>query len=41
LGKGIEGIGDLGITGLKQAIRPSAYKVRRVGEDVIFDLRLT
>jgi len=40
LGKGREGIGDLGITGLQEAIRPSSYKVRRMGEDVIFDLRL-
>ena len=40
LGKGIEGIGDLGIKDLKGAMRPSNYKVRRVGEDVIFDLRL-
>jgi diaminohydroxyphosphoribosylaminopyrimidine deaminase/5-amino-6-(5-phosphoribosylamino)uracil reductase len=40
LGKGIEGIGDLGVTELKQAIRPSFYKVSKVGEDVIFDLRL-
>lgn len=40
LGKGIEGIGDLGITEIKQAIRPTTYKVRRIGEDVIFDLRL-
>jgi diaminohydroxyphosphoribosylaminopyrimidine deaminase / 5-amino-6-(5-phosphoribosylamino)uracil reductase len=40
LGKGIEGIGDLEIGDLKQAMRPSTYKVSRVGEDVIFDLRL-
>jgi diaminohydroxyphosphoribosylaminopyrimidine deaminase/5-amino-6-(5-phosphoribosylamino)uracil reductase len=40
VGKGIEGIGDLRITELKQAIRPSSYKVSTVGEDVIFDLRL-
>ena len=40
VGKGIEGIGDLGITELKQAIRPSSYTVSTVGEDVIFDLRL-
>ena len=39
VGKGIEGIGDLGITDLQGAIRPSCYTVRRVGEDVIFDLR--
>ena len=40
LGKGIEGIGDLEIKDLKRAMKPSTYKVRRVGEDVIFDLRL-
>jgi diaminohydroxyphosphoribosylaminopyrimidine deaminase/5-amino-6-(5-phosphoribosylamino)uracil reductase len=40
LGKGIEGIGDLGITDLEVAIKPSSYKVSKVGEDVIFDLRL-
>jgi diaminohydroxyphosphoribosylaminopyrimidine deaminase/5-amino-6-(5-phosphoribosylamino)uracil reductase len=40
LGKGIEGIGDLGIGELKHAIRPSTYKMSRTGEDVIFDLRL-
>jgi diaminohydroxyphosphoribosylaminopyrimidine deaminase/5-amino-6-(5-phosphoribosylamino)uracil reductase len=40
VGKGIAGIGELGITELNQAIRPSSYKVSRVGEDVIFDLRL-
>jgi diaminohydroxyphosphoribosylaminopyrimidine deaminase/5-amino-6-(5-phosphoribosylamino)uracil reductase len=40
LGKGIEGIGDLGIAEIKQAMRPTTYKVRRIGEDVIFDLRL-
>jgi len=40
LGKGKEGIGDLGITDLKEAIRPSSRKVKQLGEDVIFDLRL-
>jgi diaminohydroxyphosphoribosylaminopyrimidine deaminase/5-amino-6-(5-phosphoribosylamino)uracil reductase len=40
LGKGIAGIGDLGIKDLKGSMRPSSYKVRRLGEDVIFDLRL-
>lgn len=40
LGKGIEGIGDLGITDLPGAIRPTSYKVSRAGEDVIFDLKL-
>ncbi len=40
LGKGIEAIGDLGIIDLGRAIRPSSYKVSRIGTDVIFDLRL-
>jgi diaminohydroxyphosphoribosylaminopyrimidine deaminase/5-amino-6-(5-phosphoribosylamino)uracil reductase len=40
LGKGTEAIGDLGIIDLKRAIRPSSYKVSRIGADVIFDLRL-
>lgn len=40
LGRGIEAIGDLGIIDLKRAIRPSSYKVIRIGADVIFDLRL-
>jgi len=40
LGKGIEGIGDLGITDLERAIRPTSYQVRRAGEDVIVDLKL-
>jgi diaminohydroxyphosphoribosylaminopyrimidine deaminase/5-amino-6-(5-phosphoribosylamino)uracil reductase len=39
LGKGIEGIGDLGITDLQGAIRPSTCKISRTEEDVIFDLR--
>ena len=40
IGKGIEGIGDLGITELKQAIRPSSWEIKQLGEDVVFDLRL-
>ena len=40
LGKGIEAIGDLGIIDLERAIRPSSYKVSRIGADVIFDLKL-
>jgi len=39
-GKGVEGIGDLGIDELKKAIKPSSVHVRRIGEDIIFDLRL-
>jgi diaminohydroxyphosphoribosylaminopyrimidine deaminase/5-amino-6-(5-phosphoribosylamino)uracil reductase len=40
LGKGMEGIGDLGIIDMSQAIRPSSREVKRIGEDVVFDLRL-
>ncbi len=40
IGKGIEAVGDLGIDALNRALRPSSYTVRRVGEDVVFDLRL-
>ena len=40
LGKGKEGIGDLGITDLAGAIRPSLREVKQIGEDVVFDLRL-
>jgi diaminohydroxyphosphoribosylaminopyrimidine deaminase/5-amino-6-(5-phosphoribosylamino)uracil reductase len=40
LGKGIEGIGGLGIADLEGAIRPSSRTVKQMGEDVIFDLRL-
>ncbi|MCJ7663739.1 MAG: bifunctional diaminohydroxyphosphoribosylaminopyrimidine deaminase/5-amino-6-(5-phosphoribosylamino)uracil reductase RibD [Desulfobacterales bacterium] len=40
LGKGVEGIGDLGITDLGKAIKPSSCEIKRIGEDVIFDLRL-
>lgn len=40
LGKGVEGIGDLGIRELNKAIRPSSHTVRHLAEDTIFDLRL-
>jgi diaminohydroxyphosphoribosylaminopyrimidine deaminase/5-amino-6-(5-phosphoribosylamino)uracil reductase len=40
LGKGKEGIGDLGITDLAGAIRPSFREVKQIGKDVVFDLRL-
>jgi diaminohydroxyphosphoribosylaminopyrimidine deaminase/5-amino-6-(5-phosphoribosylamino)uracil reductase len=40
LGRGIDGIGDLGITDLEGAIKPSSYKVSRIAEDVVFDLKL-
>jgi riboflavin-specific deaminase-like protein len=41
LGKGIEAIGDLGIIELERAIRPSSYEIKRIGEDIVFDLRLS
>ena len=41
LGKGIEAIGDLGIVELQRAMRPSSYEIKRIGEDVVFDLRLS
>lgn len=41
IGQGTEAIGDLGITRLKEAITFSSVKIRRLGEDVIFDGRLT
>jgi diaminohydroxyphosphoribosylaminopyrimidine deaminase/5-amino-6-(5-phosphoribosylamino)uracil reductase len=40
LGKGIEGIGDLGITDLDKAIKPASCEIKRLGADVVFDLRL-
>jgi len=40
LGKGIEAIGDLGIIDLERVIRPSSCEIKRIGEDVVFDLRL-
>jgi len=40
LGKGIEAIGDLGIIDLDKAVKPTACEIKRVGEDVVFDLRL-
>ena len=40
LGKGVEGIGDLGITDLRKAIKPGSFEIIRRGGDVIFDLRL-
>jgi diaminohydroxyphosphoribosylaminopyrimidine deaminase / 5-amino-6-(5-phosphoribosylamino)uracil reductase len=40
LGKGIEAIGDLGIIDLERAIRPASYEIKRIGADVVFDLRL-
>jgi diaminohydroxyphosphoribosylaminopyrimidine deaminase/5-amino-6-(5-phosphoribosylamino)uracil reductase len=40
LGKGIEAIGDLGIIDLDKAIKPASCEIKRIGEDVVFDLRL-
>jgi riboflavin-specific deaminase-like protein len=40
LGKGLEGIGDLGIRSLGEAIRPRRVRTRKVGEDLVWDLEL-
>ena len=40
IGQGTEAIGDLGISGLSDAITFSSVKTRRLGDDVIFDGRL-
>jgi riboflavin-specific deaminase-like protein len=40
IGKGTEAIGDLGITQLSEALLFSSVKVRRLGDDLIFDGRL-
>ena len=40
IGQGIETIGDLGITRLSDAISFTSVKIRRLGDDVIFDGRL-
>jgi riboflavin-specific deaminase-like protein len=40
LGKGIEAVGDLGITALAGALRPERVRRRRFGSDLVWDLRL-
>lgn len=40
IGRGIEAVGDLGITSLSDAITFSSVKTRRLGPDIIFDGRL-
>jgi diaminohydroxyphosphoribosylaminopyrimidine deaminase/5-amino-6-(5-phosphoribosylamino)uracil reductase len=40
IGQGTEAIGDLGITLLSKAVTFTSVKIRRLGEDVIFDGRL-
>ncbi|HSE36730.1 MAG TPA: RibD family protein [Blastocatellia bacterium] len=40
IGRGTEAIGELGITRLSEAITFSSVKVRRLGDDIIFDGRL-
>ena len=40
IGKGTESIGDLGITRLKEAMTFASVKIRRLGDDIIFDGRL-
>ena len=41
LGQGLEAIGDLGITSLTHALTFSSFKTRRLGDDIIFDGRLS
>ena len=40
IGRGLEAIGDLGITNLEGAITFSSIKTRKIGEDIMFDGRL-
>lgn len=40
LGRGIEAIGDLGITRLSNAIRFTSVKTQRIGPDIVFDGRI-
>lgn len=40
IGKGIEAIGDLKMTRLKDAIKFSEFKTRRLGPDLVFDGRI-
>jgi diaminohydroxyphosphoribosylaminopyrimidine deaminase/5-amino-6-(5-phosphoribosylamino)uracil reductase len=40
LGKGIEAIGDLDISDLGKAIKPSSCELKRMDRDVVFDLSL-
>ncbi len=38
IGRGIEAVGDLGIKKLEQALRPRLRKVRRLGNDLVWEL---
>ncbi len=38
IGRGIEAVGDLGIEKLEQALRPQLRKVRRLGNDLVWEL---
>jgi riboflavin-specific deaminase-like protein len=38
LGKGLEGIGDLGIQSLGDAVRPRRVRTRMIGDDMVWDL---
>ena len=40
IGRGVEAIGDLGITTLEDAITFSSIKTRKLGDDIVFDARL-
>jgi 5-amino-6-(5-phosphoribosylamino)uracil reductase/diaminohydroxyphosphoribosylaminopyrimidine deaminase/5-amino-6-(5-phosphoribosylamino)uracil reductase len=38
IGRGVEAIGELGITSLSQALRPARSRVRRLGSDRVWEL---
>ena len=38
IGRGVEAVGDLGITNLSQALRPVRSRVRRLGSDRVWEL---
>ena len=38
IGKGVEAIGDLGVTTLDQALRPRRSRIRRLGTDRVWEL---
>ena len=38
IGRGVEAVGELGITSLGQALRPRCSRVRRLGTDRVWEL---
>jgi 5-amino-6-(5-phosphoribosylamino)uracil reductase/diaminohydroxyphosphoribosylaminopyrimidine deaminase/5-amino-6-(5-phosphoribosylamino)uracil reductase len=38
IGQGVEAVGDLGVRALAEALRPTRSRVRRFGEDLVWDL---